>query len=152
MVEVLQLLRQLGERSQRYCGPYYVRTLEDDEPIPQFGHGIPNSYLISRKWTWLAVSSDTFQPLAILFAAPTLNFVTLLRIYATNTAPRSILLGLFRKSLADIHQRGYTHFIVYLSEDTEVEKGLARLVKRIGGTVMKPVCKVHTGLTDVGKW
>src|SRR6266436_6302711 len=115
MIEVLRLLHEMEHGSPRYSATYYVRSLDKYEPIPQFGHGIPDSPLSQKDWIWVAYSSLDDSPLAILVAAPMQQLAILVRAYGIPSAPKSIWLGLLRKSLADIYSRGYTMSVTMLS-------------------------------------
>lgn len=133
MIEVLRLLHELEQSNSRFSTSYYVRHLDKLEPIPQFGHDIPDSPLSQKDWVWVAYTSNNDQPAAILIAAPVQGVAFLMRAYATDSAPSSIFVGLLRKVLADIHSRGYTKYITFLSTDRKEEAKLARLVIRAGG-------------------
>ena len=108
MIEVLRLLHELGQENTRHSATYYVRHLDKNEELPQFGHGFPDSPLMQKDWIWIAYSIKDDSPLAIIIAAPTQGVAMLLRAYGTSSSPVSVFVGLLRKSLADIYSRGYT--------------------------------------------
>lgn len=151
MIEVLRLLHELEQGTSRYSTSYYCRSLDKTEPIPQFGHGFPDSPLSQRDWVWVAYSSKDDSPLAIIIAAPTQGLAFLMRIYATKDAPRSVFVGLLRKSLADIHSRGYHKYVTNLSLDRPKEAKLARVIERAGGSKVT-VATVYQGNTDINRW
>lgn len=152
MIEVLQLLHNLGETTARYSRSYYVRHLGRDEPIPQFGHGIPESPLAQRGWIWIAFSSSTDEPIAILAASPMHDVAMLNRMYATDSAPPSVFVGMLRKSLADIHSRGYIKWGVFIGMDSPVRAKLLRLVRKDGGKELEGTFTIAYGPTDVSRW
>lgn len=151
MIEVLQLLHSISDTSIRYSRSYYTRHLGKDELIPQFGHGIPESPLAQREWIWVAFSSSTDEPIAILAASPMHDVAMLNRIYATPSAPPSILLGILRKSLADIHSRGYLKYGVFLGLDSPVRGKLLKMVKLSGGKELDGAFTIAYGPTDIGR-
>lgn len=151
MIEVLRLLHELEQGTPRYSKSYYCRHLDKNEEIPQFGHGIPDSPLSQRDWVWVALSSKDDSPLAILVAAPAQGLAYLMRIYAIKDAPRSVFVGLLRKSLADIHSRGYTKYLTTLSLDRPEEAKLARLIEKAGGSKVT-VATLYQGDTDISRW
>jgi hypothetical protein len=151
MIEVLRLLHETAQANSRYSRSYYVRHLYETEPIPQFGHGIPDSPLAQRDWVWVAYDYSTDKPIAILVAAPMQGIAYLMRLYAIETVTKSPLPGLLRKSLADISNRGYTRFAVSLSMDREEERKLARLIEKAGGEKVSSFI-MYQGPTDIGKW
>jgi hypothetical protein len=151
MFEVIQLLRDINEVSTRYSRSYYVRHLDPDEPIPQFGHGIPESPLAQRDWIWISYSTKDDTPLAILLAAPVHNLAMLSRIYAKEGAPTSILVGLLRKSLADISNRGYTQYAVFLDKDQPVCMRLYDIATRAGAGELKGTHILVSGPTNIGR-
>ena len=152
MLEVLQLLHGITSNNTRYSRSYYVRHLEDDEPIPQFGHGIPDSPLAQRDWIWIAYSSNKDEPLAILMASPMHDVAMLNRIYATKAAPPSVFVGILRKSLADIHSRGYGKWGVFIGLESPVRSKLLRLVRKDGGKEIDGPFTLAYGPTDVSHW
>lgn len=152
MIEVLRLLHELEQSNSRFSTTYYVRHLDKLEPIPQFDHGIPESPLANREWIWVAYSTKDDSPLAILLAAPIHNVAMLLRAYATEVAPKSIWVGLFRKSLADILSRGYTTYAVWLSPKRKHEVKLARLIEKVGGIKLDHDITLYHGPTDISRW
>lgn len=149
MIEVLQLLHNLSSHSTRYSATYYVRHLDKDEPVP-LECGIPDSNLIQRDWIWVAYSSTTDQPLAILVAAPCQGLAFLMRMYGTEASTTSVWVGLLRKSMADMYSRGYTKYAVPLSLSKPIEAKLARIIKRAGGSEAGEHVIFH-GPTDIGK-
>ena len=151
MIEVLRLLHEMGQDATRYSSSYYCRSLDKHEPIPQFGHGIPDSPLSQRDWIWIAYSSTTDEPLAILVAAPMQQVAILVRAYGIPSAPNSVFLGLLRKCLADILSRGYTRYVTMLSLERKEEAKLARLVIKAGGIRVSD-CTLFTGPADISKW
>lgn len=151
MIEILQLLHACSQTSTRYSRSYYVRHLEADEALPQFGHGIPESNLLQREWIWIAFDERDNNPVAILVAAPTQGIVNLLRIYAIKEAKRSVLPGLLRKSLADMLSRGYTTYAVYLCPDRVEESVLARIVTKAGGKESGGLHSLYYGPTEI-RW
>src|SRR6267378_3343097 len=150
VIEVLQLLHSLSDTNTRYSKSYYVRHLEKDEPIPQFGHGIPESPLAQREWIWIAFSSRDDEPVAILAASPMHDVAMLNRIYATPSAPTSVFVGILRKSLADIYSRGYLKWGVFIGIDSPVREKLLRLVKKDGGKEIEGAFTLAYGPTDIG--
>lgn len=152
MIEVLQLLHAMEQGSARYSSSYYCRHLDKHEEIPQFDHGILESPLAQRDWIWLAYSSKDDAPLAILSACPMHNVAMLLRAYAIPSAPKSVFVGLLRKSLADISSRGYTKYGVFLGKSNKFGKKLIRLVKRTGGEIIDDSFVLAMGPSDVSKW
>ena len=151
MIEVLRLLHDMEQSATRYSNSYYCRCLDKTESIPQFGHGIPDSPLSQRDWIWIAYSSTTDEPLAILVASPMQQVAILVRAYGIPSAPRSVFLGLLRKCLADILSRGYTRYVTMLSLERKEEAKLARLVIKAGGSKVGN-CTLFTGETDISKW
>jgi hypothetical protein len=132
MIAVLTGLQEQLASIPRRGGSYYVRHLDKNEPIPQFGHGLLESPLVNKEWIWVAYSLSSSKPLAILSAAPVHNFALLYRIYAINGTP---ILGLLRKSLEDISLRGYTSYGVFLDSKQKECQKLLRIVKKAGGRV-----------------
>lgn len=151
MIEVLRLLHELEQSNSRFSTTYYVRHLDKLEPIPQFDHGIPESPLANREWIWVAYSTKDDSPLAILLAAPIHNVAMLLRAYATEVAPKSIWVGLFRKSLADILSRGYSQYAVFLDMNTEICRKLHSIALKAGATEINGSHAFITGPTDIRK-
>lgn len=151
MIEVLRLLHEMEQGSARYSTSYYCRHLDKYEEVPQFGHGFPDSPLSQKDWMWVAYSSKDDTPLAIIIAAPTQNLAFLMRAYAISTAPKSVFVGLLRKSLADISSRGYTKYVTSLSLDRPQEAKLARLIEKAGGSKVT-VATMYQGDTDIRKW
>jgi hypothetical protein len=150
MIEVLRLLHETAQANSRYSRSYYVRHLYETEPIPQFGHGIPDSPLAQRDWVWVASDYSTDKPIAILVAAPMQGIAYLMRLYAINSSPKSVLIGLFRKVLADICLRGYTRFAVCLSSNRKEELKLRDIIIKGGGKVEEANLTLFSGYTDIG--
>lgn len=151
MIEVLRLLHEMETSAPRHSGSYYVRSLDRNEDIPQFGHDIINSPLAQRDWIWIAFSSLTDEPLALIAASPMHGVAMFVRAYAIDKAPRSVFVGLFRKSLADIHKRGYTQYAAYLDLSRPEEAKIARLVRKAGGLEKGNQTLFH-GSTDISRW
>lgn len=150
MIEALKLLHELSDTLTIDCGPFTVRHLYKDEPLPQFGHGIPTSPLQQNEWIWIAEMYN--DPVGILVACPMQGIAFLMRIYAIKGAPKSILVGLFRKALADIYSRGYTSYATYLDESRPEEASLIRIARRAGATVVNSKHVAVGGPTDIRKW
>lgn len=150
MIEVLHLLHSLEQASTRYSRSYYVRHLDKGETLPDFGHGIPESPLLNREWIWIAFSSKADTPIALIMGAPMQGIAWLMRAYATPYTQTSVFVGLLRKSLADIHSRGYTRYATFLSP-SRVEIKIARLIEKAGGTKVDTLEAYH-GNTDISKW
>lgn len=152
MIEVLRLLHAQAEATPAYCGSYYVRHLYSDESLPAFEKVLIDSPLIQRDWIWVAYHRYTEIPLAILIACPCQGVALLCRIHAIKTAPKSILVGLLRKSLADILGRGYTRYAVYLDPNREAESSLIDIAKKSGAVNMGGSHVMLCGSTDTGRW
>lgn len=150
MIEALRLLHELSDTLSTKCGSYTIRHLYPDEPIPQFGHGFPSSPLQQPEWVWIAERDST--PLAILITAPMQGVVMLLRIYVKDNSPNSILVGLFRKSLADMYSRGYTKYVVFLDKDQPECKKLLKIATKAGATVVEGNHILASGPVDIGEW
>lgn len=148
MIEVLQLLNALSDTSTSNCGDYSVSHLSKGDPLPEIGHGYEDTPLLQKEWIWVAKVG--WKPVAILIAAPCQNFATLLRIYATKEAPRSVFVGLLRKVLADIYSRGYSRFLVSLDLERTEEARLARIIKRAGSKELGKLT-YFTGSTE-NRW
>ncbi len=150
MIEALKLLHELSESLSSRCGTYSIRHLYPDEPIPQFGHDFPSSPLQQPEWVWIAEKLD--QPIAILITSPMQGVVMLLRIYVTNNAPKSTLLSLFRKSLADMQSRGYTQYAVFLDRDQAQCKKLLKIATKAGAKVIEGNHVLVAGPIDIKGW
>lgn len=150
MIEALRLLHELSDTLATKCGSYTVRHLYKDEPLPQFGHGIPTSPFQQSEWIWIAEVGN--QPVAILITSPMQGSVMLLRIYATKASPKGVMVGLFRKSLADMQSRGYTQYGVFLDRDQGECKKLLKIAIKAGAKVVEGNHVLVTGPTDLGKW
>jgi len=133
MLSVLQTINALSQSLPAFSASYYVRSLRDDEPIPQFGpHNVADHPLSQRKWIWVAYDKLTDRPVALLAACPMHGpTVMLCRVYSCVTA--GVLVPLFRKTLADCYSRGYTQYAVFLDGNEESNRKLFRLVMRAGG-------------------
>jgi len=151
VIEVLRLLNAIGQDVPRHSWGYYTRHLDPKESIPQFGHGIPDHPLVDREWIWIAYKSSNDQPVALIAAAPYAGVAMLMRIYATEDAPKSVFVGMLRKSLADIRARGYNGYITYLSPEKEREVGLSKMVMRAGGQRLDSAI-LYCGSTDISMW
>jgi hypothetical protein len=128
MVEALRMLKRMADAMPSHSGSYYVSHLNEGDQIPQFGHGLPDHLLIDRKWIWIAYQGD--QSVALLAAVPCHNISLITRIYAIKEAPRAVLVGLLRKALADMLNRGYTRYAAYLDADGP-EDGIAAKLLRV---------------------
>lgn len=136
MLEVLKLLNDsMGFKVEypRLCAGFYIRCLDKDDPLPSFKHGLPDTPLTQKEWIWVAFREKDNKPIALIAAAPLHGIVLLVRIYATDEAPKSIGVGILRKLLADSRDRGYTRYAVHLDLSLDNEARLARIVKRAGG-------------------
>jgi len=131
MIEVLQLLNEVLQNTPTIYSNHTIRHLDKDEPLPQFGHGYPDSPLLQREWIWLAYRR--LEPVAILIAAPAQGMAHLMRIYVKDYAPPFILVALLRKVFADIRSRGYNRYCVFLDDNQQECKDLRRLVIKAGG-------------------
>jgi hypothetical protein len=151
MLEVLQLLHAQAETIPAYCGSYYVRHLNKGEKLPDLGQQIPDSHLVQHEWIWLVYNRFTDKPLAMLVTAPAHGIVMLLRIYATKLSPRAAMVGLFRKSLAAMSNRGYSRYVCFLDEARDNEASLIDIAKRAGATSAGGKHIMVTGPTDI-KW
>jgi hypothetical protein len=151
MLEVLQLLHQQSEAIPSYHGSYYIRNLCQGERLPDIGQGIPDSGLIQREWIWIAYNRYTDEPLAMFVTAPAHGIVMLLRIYAIKSSPKSVLVSLFRKSLAAMSNRGYTRYVSFLDEARPAEAKLIDILKRAGGISAGGCHVMVTGPTAI-KW
>lgn len=129
MIEALLLLNALSEDLPHHCGDYSISIL-GDASLPNFGHGYEDSPLLQRDWIWVAKVG--WKPVALLIAAPTQGLVTLMRIYATKEAPKSVFVGLLRKCLVDVRGRGYTQFLVSLELERKAEAKLASILRKAG--------------------
>ena len=153
MIEVLRLLNEVSQGSSRYSHSYYCRTLDKHEPLPQIGHGIPDGPLIMKDWVWVAYSSFDDKPVAIIIASPMQGIAFLMRIYAIPSIKGGVLLGLLRKTLADLLSRGYTRYATCLSEVKvgSNEARLFRLIKKAGGRKIEGGMALFDGPTDIGR-
>jgi len=151
MLEVLQLLHQQSESIPAYCGSYYIRTLIKGEALPDLGQQIPDSHLIQHDWIWLAYNRYNDKPVAMFVTAPAHGIVILLRIYAIKSAPKTVLVGLFRKSLAAMSSRGYTRYASFLDESRPAEASLIDILKKAGGISAGGCHIMVTGPTAI-KW
>lgn len=152
MIEVLRLLNAIESGNiPSYSASHYVRHLEKEEYLPDTGSGLSESPLLQKDWIWVAYCSRTDKPLASLVAAPMQGIAMLLRINAIDSAPKSILVGLLRKSLADMKKRGYNLFATPLSLDRAEESQLARIIIKVGG-VEAGSYTLFQGPTEIGKW
>jgi hypothetical protein len=151
MIEILQLLHRQNSLAPSYHGSFYIRLLDKDEPLPQFGHGIPNGPLLQRDWIWIAYRISTDEPVAMLTAAPAHGIVILLRIYEIKGGPRAAMLALLRRSLADMKERGYTRYVTFLDLERDPELKLIEIAKLAGATVEGGNHNMVTGPTDIGR-
>jgi len=151
MIEVLRLLHEIEQGSARYSTSYYVRSLDKNENIPQFGHGIPDSLLCQREWIWIAYSSKDDSPLAMIAAAPIQNIAMLVRAYAIPSVRTQVMLGLLRKSLADILARGYTQYAIFLDKSRTSEAKLLRIATRAGAKQVGGNHIMVSGPTNIGR-
>lgn len=151
MIEVLRLLHAQSSVLPVYHGSYYIRTLDSDEPLIDFGHGLPESPLLQRDWIWIAYNRFSDEPLGILAAAPCQGLAFLTRIWAIKSAPRSVCLSLLRKSLADMLSRGYTKYIVFL-DSGETCASLERIALKTGGKNLGGGHSFICGPTNVRSW
>lgn len=152
MMNALLLLHELEQGSARYSKSYYVRSLTEREEIPQFGHGIAEIPMMDKEWIWVGYSYSTDEPIAILVAAPMQGVAMLLRLFVKDSASSHVLVGLFRKSLADICNRGYTRYAVFLGDDNKAKAKLLRLVNKAGGEVIPGTFIMAHGPSDISKW
>lgn len=150
MIEILRLLNGVSLSTSRYSKGYYVRCLDKYDLIPQFAKEELSHPLVNKEWLWVAFSSNNDQPLAMLAAAPMIGVASLLRIYATPSVNKSILVGLLRKVLADCLARGYTRYATYLDLNREVEAKLSRIILKAGGR-SHGALSLFDGPTDIGE-
>ena len=151
MLEVLQLLHAQSSSIPTYHGSYYIRNLDKDEPLPNLGQEIPNSNLVQPEWIWLAYNRYDDKPLAMLVTAPAHGIVMLLRIYSVKVAPKSVMVGLLRRSLAAMSSRGYTRWVSFLDEARATEASLIDIAIKAGATSAGGKHIMLTGPTDI-KW
>lgn len=149
MIDALRLLHELDGKSTRYSTTYYVRHLESYEPIPLRDCGIPDSPRCQKDWIWVAYSSTTDEPLAILVAAPMQGIAMLMRAYGTESAPSSVWVGILRKSLADMASRGYDRYGVFLNPKEKHASRLLSIARRAGAIVDEGEFKMVYGPTSI---
>lgn len=154
MLDILRMLNEsMGLKTDhpRICGSYYVRPLDKDEPLPDFNHGLPDTPLTQKEWIWVAFGARDNKPLALIAAAPLHGIVLLVRIYAIDSAPTSIAVGMLRKLLADSKDRGYTRYALHLDLRLDNEARLARIVLKSGGSKVSEHTLFH-GPIEPGRW
>lgn len=154
---MLDILRMLSEAQgikidhPRLCGSFYVRSLDKDDPLPDFSHSLPDTPLTQKEWIWVAFGARDNKPLGLIAAAPLHGIVLLVRIYAIDEAPKSIAVGMLRKVLADCKDRGYTRYALHLDLRLDNEARLARIVKKAGGSEISSHTLFH-GPIEPGRW
>jgi hypothetical protein len=149
MIEILRMLNNISQGMPRQSSTYYVRSLDRYDTIPPFAAKDFPSPLTMKEWIWVAFSSTTDQPLALIAACPMHGVAFLVRVNAISSAPRSVFVGLLRKLLADLLSRGYTQYAVCLSSERETEAKLIDILKKAGGRVIQEKLTFYTGPTDI---
>lgn len=154
MLDVLQMLNEaMGLKADhpRICGSFYVRSLDKDDSLPPFNHGLPDTPLTQKDWIWVAFREKDNKPLGLIAAAPLHGIVLLVRIYAIEEAPKAIAVGMLRKVLADSSARGYTRYALHLDLSLDNEARLARIVLKSGGSEISKQTLFH-GPIEPGRW
>lgn len=121
-----------------------ARLLRIGEPLP-FDTGFP---YLDPVWTWIV--EDNGNIMAVLISAPGPGIAILLRIMSLPSSPLSVIVALLRKSLTDMHKRGYHAYLVCLDKDRPLEAKLARIAIKSGGLVLAKGTLI-SGKTDIGR-
>lgn len=102
---------------------------------------------IDPLWTWVVASSTGIE--SCLLAAPCHGLAMLVRICSLPSASPYTIAKLLRRSLTDIHDRGYNGYFTCLDPDNPMEAKLISIVKHSGGiNASKGI--LLAGKTDIG--
>lgn len=123
----------------------HVRTQYDFLPEELFD-GL-ESYVIDPEWQWVVEQDGRI--VAQVLACYAHGITILLRISATQDAPKSWAVVALRQVLRDCRERGCIGFLTMLEDNKKQEVKLMRIVQKIGGYVRPFYGAIVAGTTDL---
>jgi hypothetical protein len=106
-----------------------VRTLNDNEPMPQhLGTGF-EAMPIDRQWVWVAENDGKI--VGILLAGACHGMVYLMRVCAEKGCSQMVVRALIEKTRADCAARGFKGYFFHL--DPTTDQRLLRTCRKYGG-------------------
>lgn len=128
-----------------------ARVMEPGECIPEnLVDAFTKMPSLDLNWVWTVVD-ESGTTVGLIVAAPCHGVAMILRVKTVEGAPSSALIVLLRKFFADVRKRGLAGFMTFLDANTDTEKRLLVLSKKIGGKIIgMPVCAVGSPLPPEG--
>jgi hypothetical protein len=113
-----------------------ARTIEVRQP---YVGEIPSALIegfewlkVDPEWQWVLVIDG--KVMAQCLCAPIHGVLTIIRLKALPKLPPGSLLHFLRQIFRDADSRGMLGYVIFLSDQTAVERKLMRIVQRAGGT------------------
>lgn len=95
---------------------------------------------------WIFVAERDGEPVAILVAAPVHIVVLMVRLCSTPEASPTDVRALLVHFVKTVKERGYGGYITYLSEASEVERTLSRIITATGGVELEEPQRLCVGV------
>jgi hypothetical protein len=106
-----------------------VRTLRDDEPMPQHLRTGFEAMQVDRQWAWVAEKDG--QIIGILLAGSCHGLIYLMRLCVKKGSSPMVVRALIEKTRQDCSARGFKGYFFHL--DPTVDQKLLRACRKYGG-------------------
>ena len=114
-----------------------ARLLRPGEKLPEgMVHGIEWLGQLNEQWVWVAIEQG--QIVGVLLAAPVHGIALIMKLNMSPQAPKTALVPLLRRFLADAKRRHLKGYITWFDEKQYAERKLLKIAERAGATQQWP--------------